>query len=273
MKKDKLLTTGQFAKICHVEKHVLFYYDEIDLFKPAFVKENGYRYYTHRQYDVFMSITALKNLGMSLLEIKDYLQGRNTESFIKMLSERECILEEKAKELRYTKQYIQYIKKGSQEAFLHQQSTIFVADVQESYLLCSDDLENATFKSFAHFMEEYSNFAYRHHLPAYQKMGVLLKVEHILNHEYTMFSNIYTHVAKRQQYNWVMEAGKYIVGIHVGCYEELYKTYDQMIEFAKEHGYQLADMAYEEYPVAEMAEKDPKNYRTKLMIRIVASSR
>lgn len=36
MSKEKFLTTGEFAALCDVPKHVLFYYDEIDLFKPAF---------------------------------------------------------------------------------------------------------------------------------------------------------------------------------------------------------------------------------------------
>ena len=37
--KEKLLTCGTFAKICGVEKHVLFHYDEINLFKPAYAND------------------------------------------------------------------------------------------------------------------------------------------------------------------------------------------------------------------------------------------
>ena len=47
--KEKLLTCGTFAKICGIEKHVLFHYDEIDLFKPIYVNEKGYRYYSYHQ--------------------------------------------------------------------------------------------------------------------------------------------------------------------------------------------------------------------------------
>ena len=43
MKEKKYLTAGQFAKICGVEKHVLFHYDEIGLFQPVMVNENGYQ--------------------------------------------------------------------------------------------------------------------------------------------------------------------------------------------------------------------------------------
>ena len=74
--KEKLLTCGTFAKICGIEKHVLFHYDEIDLFKPIYVNEKGYRYYSYHQYDTFKVIMALKKLGMSLKDIKTYLDKR-----------------------------------------------------------------------------------------------------------------------------------------------------------------------------------------------------
>lgn len=48
---ENLMTCGEFAKLCHVSKRVLFYYDEINLLKPAYVNEKGYRYYAWYQYD------------------------------------------------------------------------------------------------------------------------------------------------------------------------------------------------------------------------------
>ena len=61
--REKYFTTGEFARICNVPKHVLFHYDEIGLFKPSIVKENQYRYYSHHQYDTFTIITILKSIG------------------------------------------------------------------------------------------------------------------------------------------------------------------------------------------------------------------
>ena len=83
--KEKYFTTGEFAKICHVEKHVLFHYDEIGLFKPAVVKENGYRYYSYHQYDTFAVIRTLKRLGTSLRDIKIYLEQRDPCLFLELL--------------------------------------------------------------------------------------------------------------------------------------------------------------------------------------------
>lgn len=70
---DKLYTTGQFAELCGVKKQTLFHYDEIGLLKPARVDSNGYRRYSHDQYQDYLLISCLKEAGMSLSEIKDYL--------------------------------------------------------------------------------------------------------------------------------------------------------------------------------------------------------
>ena len=56
LKKNKYLTAGEFAKICDIPKHVLFHYDDIGLFQPEYKAENGYRYYSYRQYDTFLVI-------------------------------------------------------------------------------------------------------------------------------------------------------------------------------------------------------------------------
>ena len=47
--KGRLFSIGQFAALHGVNKKTLMWYDEIGLFCPAVVKENGYRYYTYFQ--------------------------------------------------------------------------------------------------------------------------------------------------------------------------------------------------------------------------------
>ena len=70
---QELYTTGKFAELCGVKKQTLFHYDDIGLLKPSHVDDNGYRKYSPDQYQTFMLITCLKEAGMSLAEIKDYL--------------------------------------------------------------------------------------------------------------------------------------------------------------------------------------------------------
>lgn len=83
------IKTGEFAALCGTNKRTLFHYDEIGLFSPAYTDEKGYRYYSEKQCDVFFTITCLKELGMPLKEIKEYIDHKNPEYFEELLREQQ----------------------------------------------------------------------------------------------------------------------------------------------------------------------------------------
>lgn len=67
---------GEFSKISRVSKRLLHYYDDIGLLKPARIDETtGYRYYSAQQLPQLNRILALKDLGLSLDQIKQMLQS------------------------------------------------------------------------------------------------------------------------------------------------------------------------------------------------------
>ena len=59
------LTTAQFAKLHNVNRRTLHYYDNIELFSPAYKGDNGYRYYDYAQSMEFEFIRMLKELHLS----------------------------------------------------------------------------------------------------------------------------------------------------------------------------------------------------------------
>lgn len=75
----KYLTISEMAKSAGISRRTLIYYDQIDLFKPAKVGENGYRYYGIDQYFELDVILLLKNLDVSLDEIHVFLKNRNVD--------------------------------------------------------------------------------------------------------------------------------------------------------------------------------------------------
>lgn len=56
--------TGEFAKLCGVNKRTLHYYDEQGIFSPDHVGENHYRYYSARQLYPFIMIRLLRQMGL-----------------------------------------------------------------------------------------------------------------------------------------------------------------------------------------------------------------
>lgn len=71
-----LYRIGMFAAMNHITIKTLRYYEEQGLLAPAFVDdENGYRYYTMDQMATLHQISALKEAGLSLDDIKKVKAG------------------------------------------------------------------------------------------------------------------------------------------------------------------------------------------------------
>lgn len=66
-----MLTVGAFAEIAGVSAKILRAWDDLDLFSPAWVDPwSAYRYYTPAQLPELRRIVALRDVGMSLAEIR-----------------------------------------------------------------------------------------------------------------------------------------------------------------------------------------------------------
>ena len=86
MKKNRTyFTTGEFAKLFGVKKQTLFYYDQCGIFKPDLIGENGYRYYSYAQPETFAILVMLRELGVSIREIKEHMDHRSPEALIALL--------------------------------------------------------------------------------------------------------------------------------------------------------------------------------------------
>lgn len=65
---------SEFARIARVSSHTLRHYDEIKLFQPQHIdRMTGYRYYSVEQLPRIHQIMALRELGLSLDQIKSML--------------------------------------------------------------------------------------------------------------------------------------------------------------------------------------------------------
>ena len=83
---NKLFTIGQFAALHQINKKTLMWYNEVGLFHPAVIRENGYRYYTFQQSSSLETILMLRELNVPIAEIKQFLDHRAAESFDTVLS-------------------------------------------------------------------------------------------------------------------------------------------------------------------------------------------
>lgn len=70
---------GEFAELAGVSAKTLRFYDEIGVLRPASVDaRTGYRHYLPQQLEDLASIVALKNLGISLAQVRELTAKKNS---------------------------------------------------------------------------------------------------------------------------------------------------------------------------------------------------
>lgn len=265
-----LFTTGEFADLCGVKKQTLFHYDDIGLLKPEYRYENGYRYYSVHQIEAFIMIDMLKEIGMSLAEIKKFLQLKTSKNAIEILSEKENTLETKIKKMKRTQQLIQNQKKQFEETSRLNFELFTIKDMNtESYVL-SENILNLPHKEVT---KAIMSFFKKQNGIIFENGGALIRQEQVETGDYLNYSNLY--IRTDNQFNdlpetFIKKAGRNVVGYHKGSYVRIHETYEKIKDYLSKEGYSICGDSFEEYLYliegASLNAED--NYVTKIMIQV-----
>lgn len=265
MKHKIYLTTGEFAKLCHTTKHTLFHYDDIGLFTPAYIDENGYRYYHVLQYDSFLTIAQLQTGGMSLSAIKGYMQERSPQRMAELCQQQEQQLSRQIEELKRIKTRIStqknnilHVLRCTEEYFFEQQ--------EKQYLLCSDTVSPA---------DDYTMTAAIGDLiytsdgrTSANTLGMLCPLPDTLRSEDYPFRFYVYGTASKQRKAHIKPEGTYLATYHHGTYETLYTTYARVVSYAKEQLLPLDNWLYVETIIGDWAVQQPQDYIIKVSIKV-----
>ena len=96
---DALLKAGEFARLCRTTKETLRHYDRIGLLSPTMRGENGYKLYSFMQLVDFALVSALRSAGLSLAEVRDFLEKPESPRLQVVLEERVAAIEEQRRAL------------------------------------------------------------------------------------------------------------------------------------------------------------------------------
>lgn len=124
---EKYYKTGEFAKMASLSIRTIRYYDSIGLLKPSRIGDNGYRYYTDKDFLKLQKIISLKSLGFSLDEIFSMTVNDSFLSLQQSLSLQKTLINQKIESLKLmkaslqeTENYIMQEKKVDWSKILHQ---------------------------------------------------------------------------------------------------------------------------------------------------------
>lgn len=106
MRENELVKISEMAKIHGISRQTLILYDRMGLFKPVRVSETGYRYYSIDQVPQLREIIFLRDVGVPLSEIADYMNYRTTERLQDVLSKRLSAIDDEVAALERQRTFV-----------------------------------------------------------------------------------------------------------------------------------------------------------------------
>lgn len=241
-----LFTIGQFANLHEINKKTLMWYDEIGLLKPACVKENGYRYYSYQQSATLETILMLRELNVSLDNIKLFMEHRTIDSF-------DYLLKEKITELGQT---IDHLKSMHKVLSDHRRkiemlrsldiSTISLVQKQSCYLVSVDVSTSASLeKEIGKVIAETKKYQlHRLHDATY---GSMIPVKNLLQGKFDEYTALYIEmpypISKKGLH--LQPAGTYLRAFCKGSWDKIPDKYKEILAYVDKQGLSLYGCAYE----------------------------
>lgn len=247
---NQMYRIGMFSKLGLTTIKTLRYYDDEGLLVPAHVDEdNGYRYYNSSQLFDLNRIVSLRQMGFSIPEIKDILDGSNMS---KILQQRENELKSQIDESKIQlRRLSNYILEQQEDHIMDYQTVI-------------KNIPSYTVFSVRKVIPDYS--ALMHVMPeAGKKVSEANPGIKCVEPDYCF--NIY-HDGEYKEKNIDVEicqavtskgkdtddikfkeipATKVASVLHKGAYENLGKAYAYIIKWVEDHGYKIVDHVRESY--------------------------
>lgn len=269
MKKSGYLTTGEFAKLAGVTKHTLFHYDKIGLFQPEFTDENGYRYYTLDQIDVFDIIYTLKDLGMPLSEIRTYISNRTPESLLALLEEEDRILRERIRSLKRKRDWITQKSSFLKEALGTDLEDVVLLKLPDQYYI-SRQVPGNDERMWAQASGELLEECKKYRLQNIYGFGYRQELEDVLRGQHNQYDTVYLLFDERPRgVNCeIREAGQYVTVYHKGHWNTISTAYQRLIQYAGEQCLTLVGPCYEDFLFDGLTRKSVQEYVTRIICRI-----
>lgn len=267
---NNLFTTGEFAKASNTTKQTLFHYDEIDLLPPHFKDENGYRYYSYQQFDMLIVIDILKELGMKLKEIKQFMETNSPNRMIELFKEKSTELARKIDTLNQIQKVIHTRIAITEQAQKIDVNQITIEIIEKEYLFLSDCIIDYSDYEFVRSASTFIEVSDKRNLNIGYPIGAMVSKDKIELEDYANYSFLYTRVERNQKSVPLYEklSGLYVIGYHIGDYEGISKTYDRLLTFIENHSLMVKDFAYEEYVLDAVAVGQVDEYVTKISIAV-----
>ena len=265
-----MFSVGELARYQDISRQTLIFYDRIDLFKPAYIADNGYRYYSVEQVDYLDTILLLKKIGFSLDEIREHMESYRAEDSREVLSAQIGNIEKKIEELQLIKNRLEHkviqLERVEKDIPLEP----FTSEQKEIYLLYEQVKPPRDRKAIAIATKKCYAEALSENLPVFFQSGVSIPLEQIEKGNYLDASISYLlsdRIPGRKNIR-KLPRGKVAEIYHRGDYYEIASTYRKLVDYCHENNLRIVSDSYEFIINDYITSRDQNEYLTKILFYV-----
>jgi Predicted transcriptional regulators len=264
----KYLSIGDFSKLSSIARKNLIYYDDIGILKPVFVKENGYRYYSYNQLDEVTIIMALKDLGIPLKEIKNYMENVSPDNFIDLISiQKQKILEE-LNRLNQMNYIIEQRTNNIPVISSIDCNKILLENCNEETLFLGKEIK-FDINSFDEDFVDFLNYSKNKKLVYGYPLGVYINYEEAISDNIKNYRYFYK-VSSDMDYaeKTIKPAGLYIIAYDNSYLAEDTEIFNKINKFIEDNHLNACGNVYVENISDEIITKNPNKYFSRVSIQV-----
>jgi effector-binding domain-containing protein/DNA-binding transcriptional MerR regulator len=243
--------------------------------KPEMVGENGYRYYGINQMIIFDTISAFKGVGTPLSQISEFLDNKDTASFLAMLKTEQREIEAKIKNLEKTQRILTETIDTTEKALEAEYGTIVIGECGKEYLIVFDalkpeDSEVQFMVNVRQHIMKYRQNDYGYEFP----MGGITLLEDVIKGNFKE-----TYYYSKTSYNTnddrmiIKPAGMYAMMYYRGSYDAAIEVYPDIKSRIEDMGYRVCGDFYQEDQLYFLSEQDINNYVVKILVPVEKDNR
>lgn len=265
--REKYYRIGEISRLYKISTDILRYYDKIGLMSPDFIGENGYRYYSKKQIWKLNNIRNLRNIGVGLEDIKEFLDERNinsandiiefqlekVEDKIKKLTELKEELTSKLENIEFFKTFKDFnkpvLKFIPKRKFLRSKGN-FKQDWEIDFEL-----------KILNEKTEYDN----DFILTNNEIGATLSKENFFKGEYLTFSESFIINDVKGE---IIPEGYFLTIVFKGKYDESYKYYNILKKYIEEKGLVVIGDIHEIYHIEIHITENEDEFITEIQIPV-----
>ncbi len=259
---------GVFSKMCKVTIKALRYYEKEGLLKPAYIDENNsYRYYDSSQLVEISKIIALKQIGLSINDIKKII--KENKNFYDVLKCKKNELEKNINLYNYQLSQINYLleEKKMENEILVKEIPSYVVYYREGIIKNYEAISEFVLETGKEVTNVNPNlkciepgYCYVNYLDhGYKEENVKIRYVEAVQEMGKESENI-----KFTKSNSI----KAVCIYHKGSYSKLGESYNKILKYVENNGYEIAGEIRESYIDGCWNKESEEDYLTELQVPI-----